>query len=53
MRKQNIPLSIATQKQKQLLMKLILMIYVNQFLLQLYQMINSLLAQDEPKLMCY
>ena len=35
--KQNIPHSVQTQKQKQLLMKVIFMIYFRQFVLQLYQ----------------
>ena len=34
---QNIPLFILTQKQKQLLIKATLMMYLNQFILQLYQ----------------
>ena len=36
MTKQNISLFILTQKQKKLLMKMILMIYLNQYILRLY-----------------
>ena len=43
--KQNIPHLVQTQKQKLLLMKVILMIYFCQFVLQLYQTYKNILEK--------
>ena len=40
---QNISLFILTQKEKRLLMRVVLMIYLNQYILQLYQPYKSIL----------
>ena len=45
MMKQNIVLFTRTQKQKQLLMKVTLMMYLKQFILQLYQKYKNLLEK--------
>ena len=43
--KQNIVLLLRTQKQKQLLMKVMLMTYLNQFILRLYQTYRNFLEK--------
>ena len=43
MKQQNLVFFIQTQKQKKLLMKVTLMMYLNQFMIQLYQTYKNLL----------
>ena len=45
MMKRNMPLFILTQKQKKFLMKVVLMTYLNQFILRFYQAYKNILEK--------